>query len=165
MLFVIGETRAELGGWHYLRVENLESGNDIPPVDGAANLATLRTVQKAIKAGLIRSAHDLSEGGLTVAAAEMGFSGGLGIDISLENLPTAGDSVSDIAKLFGESAGRFLVEVTPENSAAFEEMMAELKIPCGQIGKITDSQRLVIDGFIDAGNEDCKSAWNTTFDW
>ncbi len=165
LLFIVGETRPELGGAHYLKVENLRSGNDIPPVDCAANLVTMQAVQKAIEGGLIRSCHDLSEGGLAVAAAEMGFSGSLGIEISLENIPipTSGASVTDVAKMFGESAGRFLVEVTPKNEAAFIKTMGD--VPCGQSGEITDSQRIVIGELIGAANEDCKSAWTGTFDW
>jgi len=145
LLFVIGETRGQLGGAHYLRVENLESGNDVPPVDCEVNLATMQTVQKTIEGGLVRSCHDLSEGGLAIAAAEMGFSGGLGIEISLAAVPTSDDSVSDIAKLFGESAGRFLIEVTPENVAAFEKLMSAANVAFGKVGKVTDSKRLVID--------------------
>ncbi|MCK5114358.1 MAG: phosphoribosylformylglycinamidine synthase, partial [Phycisphaerae bacterium] len=163
LLFVVGETRVELGGAHYLRVEGLQTGNDVPPVDCAANLATMQRVQKAIEGGLVRSCHDLSEGGLTVAAAEMGFAGGLGIEIGLANVPASGKDVSDVAKLFGESAGRFLIEVTPENQAAFAVAMGDTA--CGKIGKVTDTQRIVIDGFIDTAITDCKAAWTKTFDW
>ncbi|MBN1553712.1 MAG: phosphoribosylformylglycinamidine synthase subunit PurL [Phycisphaerae bacterium] len=161
LLYLLGETRPELGGSHYLRVEGIETGNDVPPVDLAANLKTMRALQKAIAGKLVRTCHDLSEGGLAVAAAELAFSGGLGVEISLTNMPTAADGLA--AKLFGESAGRFLVEVEPEKASEFEKCFVGLA--CAPIGKVTDAGRIVIDKNIDVTINDAKSAWQGTFDW
>jgi phosphoribosylformylglycinamidine (FGAM) synthase-like enzyme len=92
----------------------------------------------------------------------MGFAGGLGVKLSTDNMPLDGD-VSDIAKLFGESAGRFLVEVTPENEAAFVAAMADVAI--GKLGEVTDTGRVQIDGVIDLSNTETQAAWQGTFDW
>jgi phosphoribosylformylglycinamidine synthase len=162
-MFLLGETGGKLGGSHYLLVEEIETGNDVPEVDPAANRTLMLKLQKAIEAGLVRSCHDLSEGGLAVAATEMAFSGGMGVDIQLD-----GDSsVSEQAQLFGEDAGRFLVEVTPENREAFAQAVKDL--PAAEIGKVTDSGQVVIDGaggtLINTPIEAAKEAWQGTFAW
>jgi phosphoribosylformylglycinamidine synthase len=159
---LVGRTRGELGGSHLLRACGLETGNDVPPVDPAANRRTMLALQKVISDGLVRSCHDLSEGGLAVAAAEMAFAGGLGVEVSLENIPTDGE-VPPAAKLFGESAGRFLVEVEPDKADAFVAALGETAL--AEIGKITDAGRVVVGETIDLPIDEAKQAWQGTFDW
>ena len=131
-------------------------------------------VQQAIAAGAVRSCHDLSEGGLAVAAAEMAFSGGLGMELALTALPisrTGFEGLSYIhtaALLFAESGGRFLIEVAPEACDAFREAIGD--VPVGELGTVTDTGRLVIRGLndkpvIDADLAEMKAAWQGTFDW
>ncbi len=164
ILFLLGETRGELGGSHVLKVLGAESGNDVPPVDCEKNLKTMQALQAAISAGLVRACHDLSEGGLAIAAAEMAFAGELGVDISIEEIPTDGDEkISNLAKIFGESAGRFLVEVSPENRDAFAKAMGNSA--CAEVGKVTDTGRIVIGEKIDLDIASAKAAWQGTFDW
>ncbi len=174
LVFVVGATGPQLGGSHYLRVEGLASGNDVPPVDPADNRRRMAALEQAIRLGLVRACHDLSEGGLAVAAAEMAFAGGLGLELSLEALPITRDGIEGLANvhtaamLFGESAGRWLVEVAPENRDAFAKALAG--IPSGQIGTVTDTDRLIIRGLnrkpvIDATLTDLKAAWQRTFQW
>jgi phosphoribosylformylglycinamidine synthase len=86
VLYMVGLTKDELGGSHYAIVEEL-SGGDVPKVDPPVAKKTFALLHQAIKAGLVRACHDLSEGGLAVAAAEMAFAGGLGAKISLANVP------------------------------------------------------------------------------
>ncbi len=167
-LFVLGQTRSELGGSHLVKVLALPSGNDVPPVDCKANLQTMQALQQAIEAGLVRSCHDLSEGGLAIAAAELAFAGNLGVEISLADIPISKQDGIDeqawlLAKTFGESAGRFLVEVTPENLDAFAATIA--KVPCAKIGKVTDTARIIIGDKIDIDIKTAKAAWQGTFDW
>ncbi|MDP6637553.1 MAG: phosphoribosylformylglycinamidine synthase subunit PurL [Phycisphaerae bacterium] len=162
-MFLLGETSGKLGGSHYLLVEGLETGNDVPEVDPTANRKLMLTLQKAIEDGIVRSCHDLSEGGLAAAAAEMAFSGGMGVELQLDNNTTA----SEQAQLFGEDAGRFLVEVTAENRDAFAEAVKDL--PAAEIGKVTDTGQVVIRGdsgtLINTPIEAAKEAWQGTFDW
>ena len=165
-LFILGRTGARLGGSHYLLVEGIDTGNDVPEVDLAANHATMLALQKAIEARLVRSCHDLSEGGLAVAAAETAFGGGFGLELDLAAVPGA-KGVPPVALLFGEDAGRFLVEVTPDNYDAFLRIVKDR--PAGELGRVTDSGRIVInsDGrsLIDLPIADAKAAWQKTFDW
>jgi len=165
-LFLLGRTSGRLGGSHYLLVEGLETGNDVPEVDPAANRRLMLALQQAIEGGAVRSCHDLSEGGLAVAAAEMAFSGGMGVELNVEAM-ASDPSTNEQALLLAEDAGRFLVEVAPENYDAFLRITKDL--PVGQIGRVTDTGRIVIKGaqstLIDIPIEDAKTAWQKTFDW
>ncbi|HUS90721.1 MAG TPA: phosphoribosylformylglycinamidine synthase subunit PurL [Phycisphaerae bacterium] len=165
-LFLLGRTGPQLGGSHYLLVEGAQTGNDVPPVDLATNTRVMRALQAAIESGTVRSCHDLSEGGLAVGAAEMAFAGGLGVDLDLAALPTNG-SIPDAARLFAESAGRFLVEVAPAHYDAFLRLVKDC--PFAELGKVTDSARIVLRNgakpLIDLPLADAKSAWQKTFDW
>jgi phosphoribosylformylglycinamidine synthase len=166
-LMLLGRTAPQLGGSHYLLVEGLQTGNDVPPVDLPTNLKVMRAVQAAIQAGAVRACHDLSEGGLAVAAAEMALAGGLGVELDLAAVPTTDNSVGDQARLFAESAGRLLVEVAPDKYDAFMRIVKDC--PVGEVGRVTGTGRVVIKGqagtVIDLPAADAKAAWQKTFDW
>ena len=85
LLYLIGETKDEMGGSHYNLVNGLTVGN-VPTVDKEIAPKIFRALHHAIKQGLILSCHDLSEGGLAVAAAEMAFAGGVGVELNLSNV-------------------------------------------------------------------------------
>jgi len=165
-LFLVGRTYPHLGGSHFLEACGLDSGTDVPPVDLELNLRVMRAVQSAISAAAVRACHDLSEGGLAVAAAEMAFAGALGVRLDLAAVPVEGE-VDDAAILFAESAGRFLVEVAPPKRDAF--MQAVKDVPFGEIGQVTDAGRIIINSggaaLIDTPVADAKAAWKKTFDW
>ncbi len=165
-LFLLGRSGAGLGGSHVLKVEGLTSGTDVPVVDLQTNLAVYKAIHQAIKAELIRAAHDLSEGGLAVAVTEMAFAGGCGVELDITAAPQA-DNPSEATLLFGESAGRLMVEVAPDNYDAFMQIVKDL--PLGQIGKVTDTARVVINGqsgtLVDMAIDEAKAAWQGTFDW
>jgi phosphoribosylformylglycinamidine synthase len=137
-LYLVGETRDELGGSHFHLVTG-RTGGTVPTVQLAVAPKVFAAVHRAIEQGLVRACHDLSEGGLAVAAAEMCFAGGIGADLALP--PGA---LSDDAKLFGESPSRFLVEVKPENTAKFESAVAG--VPVARLGTTTAEPRLRVAG-------------------
>ena len=163
LLFLLGETEPQLGGSHLLDVLAIETGNDVPKVDCKKNMQTFKALGQAIQTGLIRACHDLSEGGLAVAAAEMAFSGALGVDIQPDKIPTGETDTSLAAKLFGESSGRFLVEIEPANQKPLEKLLAN--IPHAHIGQVTDTARITLGDQIDIPINDAKTAWQATFDW
>ena len=88
LLYLVGLTKDELGGSHFAMVEGL-AGGQAPTVDPQLAKRTFAALHKAIHAGFVRACHDLSEGGLAIAAAEMAFAGGLGAKISLTEVPRA----------------------------------------------------------------------------
>ena len=136
LVYLVGLTRAELGGSEHLSERGLGGGR-VPAPDLETAPALLRALHGAIAAGLVRACHDLSEGGLAVAAAEMAFGGGYGLDLDLarvpaEVLPDGYDP--DTTALFSESTTRFLVEVRPEQQAEFEAALDPHA--CGLVGRV-----------------------------
>jgi phosphoribosylformylglycinamidine synthase len=142
LLYVIGETRAELGGTLYSRLQGA-MGDRVPaPVPDA--IETMRAVHGAISGGLVRACHDLSEGGLAVAAAEMAIAGRSGLELDLTRFPRTPDVDADAAALFSESSARFLVEVAPETAASFEELLAGR--PVARVGRVTGDDVVRVHG-------------------
>ena len=93
-----------------------------------------RALHQAMRAGLVRACHDLSEGGLAVSAAEMCIGGRLGMTIEIENAEM----------LFDETNGSFLVEVAPNNCDAFEQYLKEISQSFERIGRVTEIPKLEI---------------------
>ncbi|HUU16086.1 MAG TPA: phosphoribosylformylglycinamidine synthase subunit PurL [Sedimentisphaerales bacterium] len=167
LLFIVGETKNELGGSHYYKI-NDQVGANVPKLEleTAPNIA--KKISAAIAQGLVVSCHDCSEGGLAVALAEMAFAGGLGIEADLLGLPKSDDCSRTDAQLFSESNSRYIVEVEPENYNAFAKLM--LNLPFGQIGIVTEEKTLLIkteDGkaVIKADVDELKQAWQKPFNW
>ena len=117
-LFLIGRTNDELGGSLYHRVLG-RTGGEPPKVSPAFALDGFKCLHAAIGKGLVLSAHDLSEGGLAVTAAEMGFSGEFGCMLDLDELARDPRIYSNETLLFSESPSRILVEVRPEDENSF----------------------------------------------
>ena len=115
VLCLLGATKDEMGGSVFARLHGI-SGAHVPQTDCAKNLATYRKFHAARCAGLILSAHDVSEGGLITSLAEMGFSGKGGLEVDLYAVSSETPAVS----LFSESTGRILIEVAPDNVAALQ---------------------------------------------
>jgi len=167
LLFVVGETKNELGGSHYYKIAG-HIGANVPRLDLGTAPKIARKIAAAIAGGLVVSCHDCSEGGLAVALAEMAFAGGLGIKADLRGLPTSKDCCRVDAQLFSESTSRYIVEVQQEKYDAFAKLM--LNLPFGQIGTVTHDKRLIIqaeDGraVIDSDIDSLKRAWQKPFAW
>jgi phosphoribosylformylglycinamidine synthase len=164
-VYLIGVTYPELGGSHYLELFKL-TGVTVPQVRVEKARRAMEVVSSAMRDGLVRSCHDLSEGGLAVAAAEMAFSGGIGLDIQLERLPYEGprEQRLDVVLLFGESNSRFLVEVPAEHAARFEAAIEGIE--AARVGRTLDAERLLITGLdgetaVEAPLSNLKTSWKT----
>jgi phosphoribosylformylglycinamidine synthase subunit PurSL len=142
LLYILGETRPELGGSSYYRLHGWV-GNRAPAA-AETGPATARALHRAISAGLVCACHDCSEGGLGVALAEMALAAGLGAELNLADVPTVGAEPADGWVLFAESNGRYLVEVAPEDAAAFEALLEG--VPHGRIGVTRDDGVLLVTG-------------------
>src|SRR5206468_5415408 len=118
LLFLIGATKNEMGGSHYNLIHGIEGGTP-PQVDRELAPRIFRKLHEAIQRGLVRSCHDLSEGGVATALAEMAFAGEVGADVT--HLAATG-SLPDHALLFSESATRFVLEVAPPKAQALREL-------------------------------------------
>lgn len=163
-LYLVGLTKAELGGSHFALVEQL-AGGEVPKVNTIVAKQTFAAIHQAIQASCIRACHDLSEGGLAVGVAEMAFAGGLGASVSLTNLP---NEIDDVTLLFSESNSRFLCEVSAGKKAEFERIMNGL--PHAAIGEVNETTRVLIigksgDSLIDSDIAELKEAWQSPLRW
>jgi phosphoribosylformylglycinamidine synthase len=169
VLYLVGLTKNELGGSHLALVHDLTGGN-VPQVDALAAARTFAALHQAIHAGTVRACHDLSEGGLAAATAEMAFAGGLGAQVELSAVPGSAEvsgAHSSAILLFSESNTRFLCEVEPPAALAFE---AHLKsVPHARVGTVIEASQLefVANGrpILAADLARLKAAWQAPLDW
>jgi phosphoribosylformylglycinamidine synthase II len=166
IVYLLGKTGDELGGSEYFALRG-GVGNKLPVVDTAKAYRRYRAYHEAVKAGTVASCHDLSDGGLAVAAAESAFAGGFGMALALSRLLWKGDAAgrNDTALLFAESASRHLVTVHPEQQERFEEFMAGNCF--ASIGVVTEEPVLAITGLagatvVRAGLTELKEEWQKT---
>lgn len=167
LLFQVGQTNDELGGSHFALVNGLTGGR-VPRVDLQRAPRVFQTLAQAISQGLVRSCHDLSEGGLAAALAEMAFAGGLGAEIDLRVAGARFGLENDLVLLFSESNTRFVAEVPQTDAARFRELFAGL--PLAELGTVTPLPRLVVRGMtnatrIDASIDDLRHAWKAPLTW
>lgn len=167
LLFIVGQTKNELGGSHYYKI-NGQLGANVPKLDLELAPRIAQRVCEAIAKGLAVSCHDCSEGGLAVALAEMAFAGGLGVEADLRGLAAGDDCSSAAAQLFSESNSRYILEVEPANYGAFVRLM--LNLPFGQLGRVTAQKNLLIRSrqgrvVINLALNELKNAWRSPFNW
>lgn len=126
VVYIVGENRSEFGGSLYMKeLYNVVAGT-IPTIDYAKERALWNLVIEANKKGLLEAAKDCSSGGAAIALAKMACVSGKGISATM--------NVNDPRDIFAESMSRAIIEVAPENCAAFEAMVGSLD--CQKIGTI-----------------------------
>jgi phosphoribosylformylglycinamidine synthase len=152
LIYLIGEAKQEFAGSELQKLLEGKIFGKAPSIDLNVEMSRLEQILTAIKKGLIQSAHDVSEGGLSVALAEclMG-SNTLGVDVVL-----SGDK---LAQLFSETQSRFIVSVKEENKEQFEQF-----VEATLIGKVTNSGELLIkhesgEELIKASIDELTRAW------
>ncbi|HBZ96895.1 MAG TPA: phosphoribosylformylglycinamidine synthase subunit PurL, partial [Phycisphaerales bacterium] len=157
-LVLVGETTGAMGGSQFADLYPV-SGQDrtLPEIDLDTGPRTARAVAAAIAAGLVRSAHDCSEGGVLVAAAEMAFAGGLGLAVELESVHP-----DPLVAAFAETPGRYLLEVRDEDVSALEDALGAAV--CRVIGRFDDRGRFACNG-CDASVDELRDLWSGTINW
>lgn len=156
IVFLLGDTKAELGGSELQAVVHGVVEGRPPQLDLDVEKKLLSAVLEAIQSGLVRSAHDLSEGGLAVALAESCISGGIGAKVNV-----ASELRSDFA-LFSESQSRILLSASPEKAEALEKLLAERGVPTARIGVVEGSELNVAvngTGVLNKPVEQLKRVW------
>ncbi|MDY6985628.1 MAG: phosphoribosylformylglycinamidine synthase subunit PurL [Candidatus Thermoplasmatota archaeon] len=156
-LYLIGETDNELGGSQYARLLNLNGGM-VPKVDGEGFMKKARSLLKAMDLAIIASCHDVSDGGIGVALAEMLFAGGFGAKVSIKSIPGKANRFDQ--KLFSESNGRWIVEVERGEEKSFKELCRDAV----HIGQVTEDRHMKIDEKIDMSIDDLCDAWKKGID-
>ncbi|MEO0082563.1 MAG: phosphoribosylformylglycinamidine synthase subunit PurL [candidate division WOR-3 bacterium] len=142
-VYVVGETREELGGSEYFRMHQ-GLGREVPKVEPRSGRRIMTALGRAIRSGLVNACHDIAEGGLGVCLAEMGFAGRVGARVRLRRVPGAGCFRRDDFLLFSESNTRFVCEVRPEARRSFEALLGN--VPCSPVGQTTSEPVLSIVG-------------------
>ncbi|MBB2988410.1 phosphoribosylformylglycinamidine synthase subunit PurL [Terracoccus luteus] len=129
-VYLLGETRDELGGSEWAHVVHKHLGGLPPRVDLMAEQALAKALATAVDAGVLESAHDLSDGGLAIALAEASLRHGVGVTV--DGLDRVGEGLDAFTALFSESTARVLVSVAADRAAEFET--AVTGIPAVRIG-------------------------------
>lgn len=167
-IYLVGESKQELGASElaFMMTEDGRAtgvGGHVPLLPNPEqNLSTYRALSQSIRAGLVRTAHDCSEGGLAVALAEMCIGGRMGALVDID-----GTGTGDVwGRLWGESLGRIVVAVPPEHERAF--LSAMTGHPTTVLGTVTATTDLVIndgdDALVKADVEAMASVWKGTLD-
>ncbi len=126
LLYLVGDFQPAFGGSHFNRIAPRKIEEEVPSLS-TQTPRLYRALHQAMRARLVRACHDLSEGGLAVAAAEMCLAGRLGLRLQLPALPP-------LRALFGETTGCLLIEVAPQEATTFETYFSDL--PCQRIGLV-----------------------------
>jgi phosphoribosylformylglycinamidine synthase len=169
-IVLLGESFAELGGSEYLNTVHKIVRGEPPLLDLERERKLIELLVRASSAGLLRSAHDPSDGGLAVALAECAFdTNGIGLQVDVPAPASAGEFLDPasplgvIATLFGESASRAVVTVRSEDRPALLQMAADAGVPVQLIGT-TGGSRIVIRAagrpVIDAPVAELEAIWS-----
>ncbi|MDM5335289.1 phosphoribosylformylglycinamidine synthase subunit PurL [Ureibacillus composti] len=152
VVYLIGETKTEFGGSELQKLVHGKIFGQAPTIDLDIEAARQQALLTAIREGLVQSAHDVSEGGVSVALVEKAFGANdLGLYVTLEG--------SAVTALFSESQSRFVVTVKEENAARFEEVVSDAK----KIGIVTDDAKVTINGeqgvLLEGTVDEFRTAW------
>jgi phosphoribosylformylglycinamidine synthase len=167
LIYIVGSTLNELGGSQYYGIHGYV-GNRVPKVNAKQGKKLMDSLSAVTEKGMVRACHDLSEGGIGVAAAEMGFAGALGMVVRLKQVPLGEPVDRDDHVLFSESNTRFLVEVAASDKQQFENMMAGVDFAA--IGEVTNTGKLEVHGLngqlvLSAPVEELREAWQKPLRW
>ncbi|WP_194540967.1 phosphoribosylformylglycinamidine synthase subunit PurL [Paenibacillus sp. JZ16] len=155
-IYVLGDTRAELGGSEFQAIMHGVSEGRPPELNLDTEKKLLGGVLKAIQSGLVQSAHDMSEGGLAAALAESCISGNVGASVQWST-----DLRNDVA-LFSESQSRIVLSVSPDHKNALEKLLQEADVPFTALGVVGGNKLSInINGAsaLEESVEALKSVW------
>ena len=155
VVILVGESLEELGGSEYLKVEHGMVAGRPPSLDLELERDVQVAVRDAIRAGLIKSAHDCSEGGIAVTLAESCMAGNIGADVHLD------DELQPAASLFGETQSRIVVTVADEEAETLVAFLLEHGVPYGVLGTV-GGERLTIGEKLDLSIDDMRDAFEPT---
>jgi phosphoribosylformylglycinamidine synthase len=163
VVYLIGETRRELGQSELFNQLGIAGGLVPRVMDPAMARACYRALHAAVLEGEVRSAHDVSDGGLAVTLAESAFAGGLGMEVDVGPLAEAA-GLAPWELLFSESPCRLVVTVSLVHAASFEARFAGL--PLHRLGSVVPTARLTVRAAgglcVDAPLAELKETWQRT---
>ena len=134
-LIMVGDTKDELGGSEYSEYIHKFIGGKCPAVDFSESKKNMNCVLDIIENELIKSAHDCSKGGLTIAISELCMINQIGCNVSLEKIP--GEKLDSDKIFFSESHSRYLLTIENKNLPKLEETMKKHNVSYSLIGEFT----------------------------
>lgn len=140
VIILIGDTQGQLGQSLYQELQTGDFAGAPPSVDLSTELKHGDIVRRLITAQKVSAVHDVSDGGLLVAIADMAIASGLGAE-----LRAAPDDIAAEAYWFGEDQARYVVTVPAENKDAVLTELQTAQIPANEIGVVSGSD-LIIEG-------------------
>jgi phosphoribosylformylglycinamidine synthase II len=144
-IVLLGQCLDELGGSEYLAtLHNLETGRP-PELDLDRELNVQKVALAAIRAGLVKSAHDVSDGGLAVTLAESCITGNIGAHIELPDTVEATANIRLDAVLFGETQSRIVLSIQPENLPLLQDMARTAGVPLSYLGTVGGDTLTIAD--------------------
>ncbi len=143
-LILLGESVATLGASEYLATIHGQTIGAPPPVDLEQERAVQTLTRSLIREGVVKTAHDTSEGGLLVALAEVAFASKCGVNVDLSVLQEVNDQRLD-RTMFGEAASRIIVAVTESQVAAVLSAAAQAGVQAFVLGNVTGTDLVVRD--------------------
>jgi phosphoribosylformylglycinamidine synthase len=169
VIVLLGEGHGELGGSEYLKTLHALVRGRPPVLDLNLERALQQLLVRLASDRLIRSAHDCSDGGLTVALAECCFgTGGAGAEVAIDGVEVAqGAQANEAAALFGESASRVIVSTAPANVAEVLQRAAAEGVPARVIGETGGNRlRIAVAGrsCVDVGIDELERGWSTAIE-
>jgi phosphoribosylformylglycinamidine synthase len=140
VIYLLGETRDEFGGSEWAHLQGHLGG--VPPrVDLSHERALSRVLVTGSQTGVIRAAHDVSDGGAAQALVEMALRSDVGADVSIPS------SIDPFVFCCSESAGRAIVVVSPDREAEFISLCEALAVPATRVGAVTSGDELSFGSF------------------
>jgi len=171
LVVLLGTNLDDLGGTEYLRLVSGRVAGVPPRIDLDAESRVQRCCLAAIRAGMVRSAHDCSDGGLAVALAECCMAGGLGIHVSPEALGRVveRDGCRPDALLFGESQSRVVLSVARDRLPELERLAEGMGVPLAVLGEAVgdvdgEGPRFRLGGWIDLPVARIRHVWDTALE-
>ncbi len=137
-IYMIGPCREDLGSSEYMRWVIRQELSPCPTIDLDEEARYQKAIQALIRAGIVCSVHDVSDGGLFTALTESAMASGFGYAIQTVN------TCRKDAFLFGESQSRYVISIHPENEDTFTQFLQEWDLEHLELGHVTDGD-LVID--------------------
>jgi len=138
-LVVIGDTKNELGGSEYFEYIHRFIGGVCPRVDFTDSKINMLAVLSLIKNKLVKSVHDCSKGGLSIALSELSIFGNIGCTIDIEKIPCE-ENLSSEKILFSESHSRYLLVIDKKNIKEVNHILSKKKITFAVLGKFSGDQ-------------------------
>ena len=159
IIVLLGETKEEIGGSEYLKQIHHQVCGAPPGLDLDKELKLIMTLLQASEKGIIKSAHDISEGGLALALSESCFTpkGPIGIEVKVPQL------IRKDAVLFSESQGRAIVSMNDQHIDKLKELTETYEVPMEIIGKVKGT-RIIIEDLIYIPITKAYSVWAQGFE-